>query len=422
MSTINVCMLTVSTICNRTLWTWPWMMDCSRHSLNWKSQGRVGWTGQSPSSLPPPLLPLRATAWAPSMLIVMTAALSGQTTSGARALSPNQNNSPSGLTAPWVWLSPAAACSPTLERLFPQALPLLWLHRRASLPHLPSHPRFNRWCLLIVTRLSCAVASRRPAAANMAVSASLPMVKQSCEDCSATPSTRQSPAEPSTTLATAPMAHVATSSMRTKSAEVRYHLPNSRTSSNRVPQQLATSSARVSALPVSWALHVAHLLQHSLHHPSMILTWGSAVLPLFLLLLPISSPQCLVTPCSGRQPHSSLASIRPVPALETSTTFLSSWSQRPHAVCVAMEITLTATTAEPSPTWKMGTTRTASCFLEAMGDSWSLLDSSVSPPRTPWRTATAAAAEAPVEPSLQFSMGQPPKGSLCLNACPCLTK
>lgn len=156
----------------------------------------------------------------------------------------------------------------------------------------------------------------------------------------------------------------------------------------------------------------------------MILTWGSAVLPLFLHLLLISCPQCLVTPCSGRQQHSSLATIRPVPALETSTTFLSSWSQRPHVVCVAMEIiTLTATTAESSPAWRTGT-RTASCFLvpEATEDSWSLLGSSDSPLRTPWRTATAAAAEVPAGPSLQRLMDQPPRGSLCLNVCPCLTK
>lgn len=227
MSSINVCMLTVSTICNRTFWTWPWMMPCSRHSLNSKSQGRVGWTGQSPSSLPPPLLPPRATAWAPNMLTITTmAALSGHPTSGARALSPSRNSSPSGLTAPWAWPRPAPACSPPSDtwrtwRLFPQALLLLWLHRRASLLHLTFQPRFNRWFPLIVTRLSCAVASRRLAAASMAVSASLPMARQSCEDCTATPSTRQSPAEPSTTLATALMAHAATSSMRTKSAEVR---------------------------------------------------------------------------------------------------------------------------------------------------------------------------------------------------------
>lgn len=427
MSSIYVCMLTMPTICNRTFWTGPWMMPCSRHSLNSKSQGRVGWTGQLPSSLPPPSLNPRATAWAPSMLTMTTAAaLSGQPTSGARVLSPNRNSSPSGPTAPWAWRSPAAACSPRLDswrtwRLSP--LLLLWLHHRASLPHLPSQPRFNQWCPPIVTRQSCAVASRRLAPASMAVSASLPTARQSCADCTATPSTRRSPAEPSTTLATAPTARAATSSMRTESAEVRYCLPNSRTSSNQIPQ-IATSSARVSASPGSWAPRAAHPLRLSIL-PSMTLTWGSAVLPLFLHLLLISSPQCLVTPCSGMQQHSSSATIRPAPALKTSTTFLSSWSQRPHAVCVAMEITLTATTAESLPAWRTGTTRTApSCFLvlEATEDSGRLLDSSVSPRRTPWRTATAAAAEVPVEPSLQRSTDRPPRGWLCLNVCPCLTK
>lgn len=420
------CMLTISTICHRTLWTWPWMMPCSWNSLNSKSQGRVGWTGLPPFSLPPPLLPPRATAWAPSMLTTTTtAALSGHPTSGARALSPNRNSYPSGPTAPWAWRSPAAACSPPSDswrtwRPSPRALPLLCLHRQASLRHPPSQPRSHQWCPLIVTRLSCAVASRRPAAASMAASASLPMARQSCEDCTVTPSTRQSPAEPSTTLATALMAHAATSSMRTKSAEVHYHLANSRISSNQLRQQLVTSSARVSALPGSWAPHAAHLLHHSLH-PSTILTWGSAVLPLFLHLLLISSPQCLVT--SARQEHSSLATNKPVQALETSTTFLSSLNQRPHAVCVAMEITLTATTLEPLPAWRTSTTRTASCslVLEAKEDSWSLLDSSGSLLRTPSRTATAAA-EAPVAQSLQRSMDPPPRGSLCLNAYPCLTK
>ena len=421
---LSVCMLTLSISCHRTSWTWPWMKSCSRNRLNLKSQGRVASTGQLPSSLPPPLLPPRATAWAQSMLTTTTmAALSGLPTSGARALSPNPNSYPSGPTAPWVWQSPAAACSTPSHswrtwRLSPQSLPPLWLRRRASLPRLTSHPRSNRWCPLIVTRPNCVVASRRPAAASMAVNASLPMARQSSGDCTATPSTRRSPAEPSTTSATALTALAATSSMRIKPAAVRYHLPNSRINSN-LPQRLATSSARVSASLGSWA-PAAHLLHHS-RHLSMILTWGSAVLPLFLHLLLISSPQCLPTPCSGRQPHSSLATIRPVPAPETSTTFLSSWSQRPHAVCVAMEITLTATTAELLPTWRMGTTRTASCFL-VLGDSWSLLDSSASPPRTPWRTATAAAAAAPVEPSLRRSMGQPPRGSPCLNACPCPTE
>lgn len=422
----------MSTLCNRTLGTWPWIgtwtwMPWSRNSLYSKARGRVDWTGQPPSSLPPPPLPPRATAWAPSMLtITTTAALSGHLTSGARALSPNRNRSPSGPTAPWAWLSPAAAaCFPRLDssrtwRLSP--LLLLWLHRLASLPHLPSKPRFHKWWPLIVTRLSCAVASKRQAAASMAVSASLLMARQSCVDCSATPSTRPSPAEPSTTLATAPMAHAATLSMRTELAERRYHRPNSRISSNRLPvvRIHATSCASVSASPGSWGLHAAHLLHHSLH-PSMILTWASAVLPLFPHLPLISSPQCLATPCSGRQQHSSLATIRPVPAPETSTTFLLSWSQS-HAVCVAMEITLTS--AESLPAWRTGTSRTAACcflVLEATEDSWSLLDSSVSPLRTPWRTATAAAAEVPVEPSLQHSM-QPPRGSLCLNACPCLTK
>lgn len=158
----------------------------------------------------------------------------------------------------------------------------------------------------------------------------------------------------------------------------------------------------------------------------MILTWGLAVLRLFLHLLLISSPQCLVTPCQGREQHSSLATIRPVPALETSTTFLSTWSQRPHNVCVAMEIiTLIATTAESSPAWRTSTTRTAaSCFLAlvATEDLWGLLDSTVSPLKTPWRTATAAAAEVPVAVSLQHSTAQQPRGSLCLNVSPCLTK
>lgn len=200
-------------------------MPCSWHSLHSKSQGRIVWTGQPPSSLPPPLLPPRATAWAQSMLTMTTAVNYGCPTSGARARFPNRNSSLSGPTAPWAWQKPAATCSPwdswRTWRLSPQALLLLWLHRRAFLPHLPSHPRFNQWCPLTVTRLSCAVASRKLAAASMAVSASLPMARQSCEDCTATPSTRQSPAEPSTTLGTALMAHAATSSTRTKSAELR---------------------------------------------------------------------------------------------------------------------------------------------------------------------------------------------------------
>jgi len=169
-------------------------------------------------------------------------------------------------------------------------------------------------------------------------------------DCSATPSTRPSPAEPSTTLATAPMAHAATSSTRTKTAEVHYQLPNSGISSNTFPQPPvvrihATSYARVSASVGFWALHAAHLLHHSLH-PSMTPTWASAVPTPFPPPLLISSPQCSVTPCSERQQHSILTTIRPVPAPETSTIFLSSWSQRLHTACVATEITLTATTAE----------------------------------------------------------------------------
>lgn len=346
---IIICVVIISIICSRTYWTWPWMMPWSRPSLNSKSQGRVGWTGQPPSSLPPPPLLPQATAWAPSMLtMTTTAALSGHPTSGAKPLSPNQNSCPSGPIVPWAWPSPAAPCSPLLDSSrtwmpFPQALLLLWLPHQAFLLHPTSQPSSHLCCPLTVTRLSCAVASRRLVVASMAISVSSLMVKQSCVDFTATLSTRRSPAEPSTTLGTALMAHAATSSMRRKSAEARCHLPNSRISDSWIPQQPvvrihATSSARASALPGSWVPHAAHLLRHSLH-PLMILTWGSVVLPPFLHLLQNSSLQCLVTPSNGRQQHSSLTAIRPVPAPETSTTFLSSWSQRPHAVCAAMEIT-----------------------------------------------------------------------------------
>lgn len=316
----------VNLICNRIFWTWTWMtIPCSWRSLNSKSQGRDGWTVQLPSSLPLPPLPLWATTWAPSTLTMKTTpAISGRQTSGARPPSPNQNNLPSDQIAPWVWRSPAVACTRLLGvwKTWNHFLWARWLLRQASLPPLPSQLRSNQLCLLTVTRLSCAVASRKQAAASMALSASLPMVRQSYVDYTATPSTRQSPAEPSTILATAPMARVATSFTRRKAA-AHWHLPNSKISGTQLPPVVrihATSSARVSALPGSWA-HAVHLLHLSIH-PSMILTWGSAVLPLFLHPRLISSPQCLSTPCSGMQQRSSLATIRPEPALETSTTFL----------------------------------------------------------------------------------------------------
>lgn len=219
-----ICLLIMSIVCNRTFWTWPWMMPYSQDSLT--SWGRVDSTAQPPSSLPPPPLPLWATAWAPSMLMTTTAAPFGRQTSGARPLSPNPNTSPSGPTAPWASPSPAAPCCPLSDswrtwRFFPRACPPLWLPHRVSLLPPPCRPRCLQCWRPTVTRLSCAVASKRRAAANMAVSASLPMARQSCVDCTATQSTRRSPAEPSTTLAIAPMAHAATSSTRRKSAEVR---------------------------------------------------------------------------------------------------------------------------------------------------------------------------------------------------------
>lgn len=336
-----ICVLTLSIIFNRTSWTWPWMIPHSCCSLNLKSQGRLSSANQGPSCRPHPPLPCRSTAWALSTWTTMTTAvLSGHPISGARAQSPNPNSHPSGRTAPWVWPSRAAASSLPSDtwriwRSFPQDLLLLCLRHRVSLHRPLCRLRFNQWCQPTVTRLSCAEASRRQAPASMVASASLLTVRQSCEDCTATLNTRRSLAEPSTTLATAPTAHVATSSMRTKSVEVRWHLPNSRIKS--LPQ-LDTSFVKVSALLASWVPHAILLLHHSLLH-SMIWIWASVGLPPFPHLLPISSRQSLGTPSRMKQQHSSLAVTRPVKALETSTTFLSFWNQTPHAVCVATEIT-----------------------------------------------------------------------------------
>lgn len=211
----------------RTFWTWPWMMPWSHRSLQSKSLGRVGWSDQPPSSLHPPILHLQASAWALSKLTMKTmGAPCGHPTSGAMTLSPTKSSSPSGPTAPWAWPSTTGAlCSPHLDRWktwshFLKPLLLQWLPLQASLPRLISQLRSHRCCPLTVTKLSCAVASRRLAAVSMAASASSPMVKQNYEGCTATLSTRQSPAEPSTTLATVPMAHAATSSMKRKLLKV----------------------------------------------------------------------------------------------------------------------------------------------------------------------------------------------------------
>lgn len=267
----------ISIIRNRTFWTWRWMKPYTQDKPNSKSQGRVDWTGQSPSSPPPPPLPLWATVWATIMLtMTTTAALTGYQTSGARPPSPNRSSYPSGPTAPWASPSPAAPCSPLSDSwrtwmFSPRSLPLLWLLHRASLPQPACKPSCNQCYPPTVTRLSCAAASRRQAAASMAPSASSPMVRKSCVDCTATPSTRQSPAEPSTTLGIAHMAHAATLSMRIKSATARCHLQSSRINWLPVVRVHAINSARVSASQGSSALHAPHLLPRSLH-PSLIST------------------------------------------------------------------------------------------------------------------------------------------------------
>lgn len=141
--------------------------------------------------------------------------------SGVTFPSQTKRSSPSVLIAPWAWLSLAATCSRSLNSSGPvscflEALPLLWPPLRGSHPHQTFKLRFSQCCHLTVTKLSCAVAFRRLAVVSTAVSASLPMERQNCVVCTVTPSTRQSPAEPSTTLAIVPMAHAATSFMKRK--------------------------------------------------------------------------------------------------------------------------------------------------------------------------------------------------------------